>query len=54
MNQKTAIASGGPDPRRILGLILAGTTIYAVAKGKKVSPLSLASAALTIYMFLSE
>jgi hypothetical protein len=52
MSSRTALASDGPDPRRIAGLILAGVTIYAVAKGRKVSPFATASAVLTIISFL--
>ncbi len=54
MTGKTNIASGGPDPLKVVGLVLAGTTIYAVAKRRKVSPLALVSAAVTVYMFFRE
>jgi hypothetical protein len=52
MPQRTTFASGGPDPRKILGLAMAGLTIYAVAKGRKVSPLAAASAVLAIVSFM--
>jgi hypothetical protein len=52
MPPRTALASEGPDPRKIAGLILAGLTIYSVAKGKKVSPFALTSAVLTVISFL--
>jgi hypothetical protein len=54
MTQKTSLASDGPDPRKIVGLILVGSTIYTVAKGRKVSPLAVVSAVLSIYTLLSE
>ena len=54
MTQKNALMMGDPNPRKIVGLILAGTTIYALAKGKRVSPLAVVSAALTILTFVSE
>jgi hypothetical protein len=48
----TALASDGPDPRKIAALIFAGITVYSVAKGRKVSPAAAISAALTIISFL--
>ena len=52
MPPRTALASGEPDPRKIAGLIVAGITVYSVAKGRKVSPISAMSALLTIIAFL--
>jgi hypothetical protein len=54
MTQKTTLASDGPDPRKIVGLVMAGITIYSVAKGRKVSPLAITSAVLTVAALFSK
>jgi hypothetical protein len=54
MTQKTNLASDGPDPRKIVGLVMASVTIYSIAKGKKVSPLAIASAVLTVAALFSR
>jgi hypothetical protein len=51
---KTAIASDDGDWKKFLGLIgVAGAcwTLYQAANGKKVTPLHVASALLTIFFF---
>jgi phosphotransferase system glucose/maltose/N-acetylglucosamine-specific IIC component len=48
----TSLASDDFDPMKIVGLVAAGLTVYAVVKGRRVSPLAMISAAVTLASFL--
>jgi hypothetical protein len=54
MTQQTCLGADGADPRKILGLIFAGMTIYGMAKGRKTHPVAALSAVLTVIAYLSD